>query len=153
MGRFATAAIITLALVAAAARSHADDLAAAAPPPGAAQPEGVMGAMPRPPGQDGMGWAGRPDMSPDRRAAMWRMHRMEQSWGLFFDQRDKNLSDGDVQVLAKAILLLHGNHDWKVVDVADAADGEATFAYATAEGSVIARFEIDRHNGRITRIG
>jgi hypothetical protein len=96
-----------------------------------------------------MSWAGRPDM----RGAMWRIHQMEQTWGLFFNQRDKNLSDGDVQVLAAAILLVHGNHDWKVIDVADAADGQATFAYATADGSLIARFEIDRHSGRIMRIG
>ena len=112
-----------------------------------------MGAMPRPPGSIGMGWGARQDMRPDMRGAMWRMHQMEQTWGLFFNQRDKNLSNNDVQVLAEAILLVHGNHNWKVIDVADAADGEATFAYATADGSVIARFEIDRHSGRIVRIG
>jgi hypothetical protein len=100
-----------------------------------------------------MGWGGRADMPPNGRGAMWRMHQMERSWGLFFDQRDKNLSDSDVQVLATAILLAHGNHAWKVTDVADAADGQVTFAYATADGSVIARFEIDRHSGRISRIG
>jgi hypothetical protein len=181
MGRFATAAIISLALAGAAVESHADDLAGAAPAhgpavpveqlladaatppppaplaaqtPDAPPPGGPMGppqpgAMPRPPGPDAMGWGGRPDMH----GAMWRMHEMERTWGLFFNQRDKNLSDSDVQVLAQAILLVHGNHDWKVIDVADAADGQATFAYATADGSVIARFEIDRHSGRIMRIG
>ena len=185
MGRFATAAIITLALAGAAVESRAGDLTGAAPArgpappveqlladaapgpagaplpplaavpepgapqPGAPQPGGPMGAMPRPPGPDGLGWGGQADMRPD----MWRMHQMEQTWGLFFNQRDKNLANGDVQVLAEAILLVHGNHTWKVVDVADAADGQATFAYATADGSVIARFEIDRHSGRIMRIG
>jgi hypothetical protein len=179
MGRFATAAIITLALAGAAVESHAGDLtvagpdkgaasgpavpveqllADAAPAPGAAPaatpmadapppaPDGRMGAMPPPPA---MGWGGRDEM----RGAMWRMHEMERTWGLFFNQRDKNLSNSDVQVLAEAILLVHGNHDWKVTDVADAADGQATFAYATADGSVIARFSIDRHTGRIMRIG
>ncbi|WP_419757419.1 hypothetical protein [Acidisoma sp.] len=184
MGRFATAAIIALALAGAAVESHADDLTGAAPargpappskqfladaPPGNAgapmpavvapepgapqpggpQPVGPMGAMPRPPGPDGMGWGGRPDMHPD----MWRMHQMAETWGLFFNQRDKNLSNSDIQVLAQAILLMHGNHAWKVIDVADAADGQATFAYSTSDGSVIARFEIDRHSGRIMRIG
>jgi hypothetical protein len=185
MGRFATAAIIALALAGAGVESHADDLsgkapvrgparpleqlladaapapappaapAADAPPllPGAPPPGGPMGAMPRPPGPIGMGWGGRQDMRPDMLGAMWRMHQMEQTWGLFFNQRDKNLSNNDVQVLAEAILLVHGNHNWKVIDVADAADGEATFAFATADGSVIARFEIDRHSGRIVRIG
>jgi hypothetical protein len=174
MGRFATAAIIALALTGAAIESHADDLAAPAPAKGSAipveqlladaapapapaampapdapPPDAAMPGAPRPRGPDAMSWAGRPDM----RGAMWRIHQMEQTWGLFFNQRDKNLSDGDVQVLAAAILLVHGNHDWKVIDVADAADGQATFAYATADGSVIARFEIDRHSGRIMRIG
>jgi hypothetical protein len=183
MGRFATAAIIALALAGAAAESHAGDLPgigpdsgpasgptvpfeqlfadstpapAAAPTPDAPPPAGPMGAMPPPPPAP-MGWAGRPDMhpgmGPDMRDAMWRMHQMERTWGLFFNQRDKNLSNGDVQVLAQAILLVHGNHDWKVIDVADAADGQVTFAYGTADGSVIARFSIDRHSGRITRIG
>jgi hypothetical protein len=58
-----------------------------------------------------------------------------------------------VQTLAQAVLLIHGNHSWKVADVADAADGTVTFAYATADGSVIARFSVDRHTGRMTRIG
>jgi hypothetical protein len=92
-------------------------------------------------------------MRPAMQGGMWRMHQMERTWGLFFDQRDKNLDNSDVQVLAEAILLVHGNHAWKVIDVADAADGEATFAYATADGSVIARFSIDRHTGRLIRIG
>jgi hypothetical protein len=164
MGRLATAAIIALALAGAAVEGHADDLAnptatatpvpdAPPTPPGTPLPVAPMGAMPHPPGPDAMGWAGRPDIRPEMRGAMWRMHQMEQSWGLFFNQPDKNLSDSDVQVLAEAILLLHGNHDWKVIDVADAADGQATFAYATADGSVIARFEIDRHSGRMMRIG
>ena len=78
---------------------------------------------------------------------------MERTWGLFFRQRDKNLSNADVQVLAQAILLMHGNHSWKVSGVGDATDGQATFAYATADGTVIARFEIDRHSGRVVRIG
>jgi hypothetical protein len=180
MGRFATTAIIALALAGAAVESHADDLAAPLPakrggmpveqlladvapapaptatfvPDAPAPPPGALrGAIPRPPGPEAVGWPRGPDMHPDMQGAMWRMHRMERTWGLFFNQRDKNLTDSDVQVLAEAILLVHGNHNWKVIDVADAADGQATFAYATADSAVIARFEIDRHSGRITRIG
>lgn len=183
MGRLATAAIITLALAGAAVESHAGDLPGAgpdkvpaftasadavpaeqlladmtAPPPPAPSeapaadapppPGAPMGIMP-PPGPGPMGWAGRPGMP----GPMERLHRMEQTWGLFFNQRDKNLSNADVQTLAQAVLLIHGNHSWKVADVADAADGSATFAYTTADGSVVAKFSIDRHSGRITRIG
>ena len=186
MGRFATTAIIALALAGAAVESHADDLVgplpakgagvpveqfladvgpapapvatlapdvqpAPPPPPPPPPPGGPRGAMPRPSDTEALRWAPRPDMRPDMQDVMWRMHQMERTWGLFFNQRDKNLSDSDVQVLAEAILLAHGNHGWKVIDVADAADGQATFAYATADGSVIARFEIDRHSGRMMR--
>jgi len=174
MGRFATAVIIALALAGAAVESHADDLVGAAPAKGPLVPVETLladaapgpaaapapdappaqpGVPPPPPGPGGAAWSGPGDMRPHMRGAMWRMHQMEKTWGLFFNQQDKNLSDSDVQVLAEAILLVHGNHAWKVVDVADAADGQATFAYATADGSVIARFEIDRHSGRIMRIG
>jgi hypothetical protein len=167
MGRFVTTAIITLALAGAAVESHAEDVTPAptpapaaastplAPSPeaGAPPPGRRMGMMPRPPGPDAIGWAAQPDMRPGMQGAMWRMHQMEKTWGLFFNQRDKNLSDGDVQVLAEAILLVHGNHDWKVINVADATDGQATFAYATKDGSVVARFEVDRHSGRMMRIG
>jgi hypothetical protein len=175
MGRFATAAIITLALAGAAVESRAGDLTgagsdkvaagtpgvpveqlladAAAAPAAAPAVAPMPDAPPPPPPAGPMGWGPRDDMRPEMRGAMWRMHQMERTWGLFFNHRDKNLSNSDVQVLAEAILLVHGNHDWKVADVADAADGQATFAYATADGSVIARFSIDRHTGRITRIG
>jgi hypothetical protein len=169
MGRFATAAIITLALAGAAVESHAGDLPGAGPDNAAANGSAVpverlladVSAPPSPapdvatapdaqPMGGPMGWGGHPRMRPE---AMWRMHHMMRTWGLFFNQPDKNLSDSDVQTLAQAVLLIHGNHSWKVIDVADAADGQATFAYATADGSVIARFSIDRHSGRITRIG
>ncbi len=146
MGRFATAAIIALAFAGATVESHAGGLPGAAAPAAPADP---MVAIP--PGQ--AGWPARPDIRPGGPGSAWRLHRLIQTWGLFFNQRDKNLSNSDVQVLAEAILLIHGNHDWKVTDVADAADGQATFAYATADGSVIARFSIDRHSGRIIRIG
>ncbi len=177
MGRIVTAAIITVAFAGAAVESFAGDLPAAdraastqqlsvpaeqlladampAPSPvPAAMPDqpslppsagGPMGAIP--PGR--MAWGPHPGMH-----GMWRrLHHMQQTWGLFFNQKDKNLSDADVQTLAQAVLLIHGNHTWKVANVADAADGSVTFAYTTADGSVIARFSVDRHSGRMTRIG
>jgi hypothetical protein len=134
---------------------------APAPPgtPDADQPPAQPSAQPPggfPPGGPGdrmhpgpMGWEMRPGMH-----GPWeRMRHMAQTWGLFFTQKDKNLSDSDVQTLATAILLMHGNHSWKVADVADAADGSVTFAYTTSDGSVVARFSMDRHTGRLTRIG
>lgn len=121
------------------------------PPPPGGLPQGGF-----PPGGPGdhmhpgpMAWGPHPGMH-----GPWdHMRDMARTWGLFFNQKDKNLSDSDVQTLAAAVLLIHGNHSWKVTDVADAADGTVTFAYATADGSVIARFSIDRHTGRLTRIG
>jgi hypothetical protein len=40
-----------------------------------------------------------------------------------------------------------------VVDVAADGDQGIGFAFATPEGSVIARFKMDPHTGRITRTG
>ncbi|MCB8880347.1 hypothetical protein ACELLULO517_08890 [Acidisoma cellulosilytica] len=118
------------------------------PPPPGGFPPGGPGDRMRPPGPM-MGWGPHPGMH-----GPWdRMRHMAQTWGLFFNQKDKNLSDSDVQTLAAAVLLIHGNHSWKVANVADAADGSVTFAYTTTDGAVIARFSMDRHTGRLTRIG
>ncbi len=176
MGRIATAAIITLALAGATVQSFAGSLPfddKKAPAPQASVPSEALFAdvsAPSPPA---------PSMAPDadqlpppppggflpgapggqmRPGPMgWgpgdHMREMAQTWGLLFDQKDKNLSDSDVQALATAILLIHGNHTWKVADVADAVDGSVTFAFVTADGSVVARFAMDRHSGRLTRIG
>ncbi|HTH99874.1 MAG TPA: hypothetical protein VL752_02915 [Acidisoma sp.] len=182
MGRITTAAIITVALAGATVQSFAGDLPKgassadqpknavpvaqlfadmAAPPPPAASagpdadvpPPGPMGHMPPPGmgphGMDGMGMPPHPGMH----GMMGRMRHMEMTWGLFFNQNDKKLSASDVQTLAQAILLIHGNHDWKVADVTSAADGSISFAYTTGDGSVIARFSVDPHSGRMTRIG
>jgi hypothetical protein len=126
-------------------------------PPGAPGGDGQMPPPPPPMGfgapDHGPGMEGPGMMPPPPRFMMERMRHMEATWGLFFNQGDKNLSNGDVQVLAQAILVAHGNHDWKVVNVGDSPDGRAIFAYATADGSVIARFAVDRHSGHLQRIG
>jgi len=40
-----------------------------------------------------------------------------------------------------------------VTEVAAAPDGKVSFAFATADGSAIARFTMDSKTGRVTRIG
>jgi hypothetical protein len=188
MGRFATIAIIALALGGATVEGYAAEVIPGAPhaapqtapqlqtaqqpadggspadqlladndAPGgpAAASAGPMQPPPPPPGMPPMGYGQRgfgpgPGMPPP---FMERMRHMAATWGLFYNQRDKNLSNADVQILAEAILLVHGNHDWKVVNVADGENGRATFSYATADGSVIARFAVDRETGRLSRIG
>jgi hypothetical protein len=73
-------------------------------------------------------------------------------WGLFYPQSDKKLSASDVQTIAQAILLRHGNHTWKVTNVAQNQDNTVSFAFATQSGDVIARFAMNTQTGRIRRI-
>jgi hypothetical protein len=82
----------------------------------------------------------------------WRMARLRM-WGLFYPVDDKHLSADDVQKIAEAMLLRHGNHSWKVINVAANSDNTVSFAYATADGSVIAHFSMDTKTGRLQRIG
>ncbi len=89
-----------------------------------------------------------------RREAMWRRRRMaRRNFALIYTQRDRNLTPDDVQKIAQGFLLWHGNHDWKVVDVAPQSDGAIGFSLATQSGSVIAKFSMDPHTGRVTRLG
>ncbi len=75
------------------------------------------------------------------------------NWGLFYPQADKKLSAADVQTIAEAILLRHGNHTWKVANVAQNQDDTVSFAFATQSGEIIARFAMDTHTGRLRRLG
>jgi hypothetical protein len=75
------------------------------------------------------------------------------TFALVYPQEDRKLTPPDVQKIAEAFLLWRGNHTWKVVEVAPTADGAVGFALATQEGSVIARFTMDPHSGRVTRTG
>lgn len=111
-----------------------------APPPSGPQADG--------PGREHPGWMA------------WRHHMREGrgpvapgTFALVYRQEDRNLTPPDVQKIAEALLLWRGNHTWKVVNVAAAPDGAIGFALATAEGSVIARFTMDPHSGRVTRVG
>ena len=85
----------------------------------------------------------------------WREHRGPIAPGTFalvFRQEDRNLSPPDVQKIAEAFLLWRGNHTWKVTEVAAGANGAIQFSLATQEGSVIAKFTMDPHTGRVTRV-
>jgi hypothetical protein len=75
------------------------------------------------------------------------------TFALVYRQEDRKLTPPDVQKIAEAFLLWNGNHSWKVVEVAPTTDGAIGFALATQEGSVIARFTMDPHSGRVTRTG
>ncbi len=75
------------------------------------------------------------------------------NFALVYPQADRKLTPPDVQKIAEAFLLWHGNHTWKVVEVAPAADSTIGFALATPEGSVVARFTMDARTARVTRAG
>lgn len=121
-------------------------IAEAQPAPPAPPPSGAQGPA-------HMGWMG------------WMHHAHEwqrrEGWGpispltfaLVYPQADRKLTPPDVQKIAEAFLLWRGNHSWKVVNVAPAADGAIGFSLATQEGSVIASFTMDPHTGRLTRTG
>jgi hypothetical protein len=135
-------------------------LAGAVVAPALAQP-----APPPPAGGPGPAEAGPEVGHPPRglmgRGPMWEHWRAMQrerpfapgTFSLFDRRADKHLSAADVQQIAQALLLWNGNHEWKVVDVQEAPNHEVSFAYATVGGSVIARFQMNRDTGRITRVG
>lgn len=82
----------------------------------------------------------------------WRVTNAH-NWGLFYPQADKKLSVADVQTLAQAMLLRHGNHTWKVTNVVQDQDDTVSFAFATPSGEIVARFAMDTHTGRLRRLG
>lgn len=122
-----------------------------APPAGPA-PDGPALSAPQPP--PGGGW-----MQWHRRPGEWRQGMMRRRWhlartfALFFRPADRQLTPPDVQKIAEAFLLWNGNHTWKVIDVAPASDGQVSFAYASPDNTVIARFSMDTKTGRLTRTG
>ena len=101
-----------------------------------------------PPRQHSMGWM-HPGHDWQQRGGM--MQRLR-TFALVYPQKDRKLSPPDVQKIAEAFLLWHGNHDWKVVNVAPTTDGPIGFTLATQDGSVIARFTMDPHTAKVERI-
>jgi hypothetical protein len=106
-----------------------------------------------PPPAAGTMWRG--DRGPDawRRMAMRRRRFELGTFALFARSADRQLTTSDVQTIAQALLLWHGNHNWKVIDVAPAGADQIDFDYAAPDNTVIARFSINIHTGRFTRIG
>jgi hypothetical protein len=74
-------------------------------------------------------------------------------FALLYRHPDLQLSPADVQKIAEAFLLWHGNHSWKITDVAATPEGPIGFSVTTAEGSLVAKFTMDPHTGRINRVG
>jgi len=116
-----------------------------APPPVAVDPPPPGG--PAGPG----GWR----MGPHPGGPGWQRHAMQRmrTFALLYHVDDRQLTGPEVQKIAEAFLLWNGNRTWKVTEVAAAPDGKVAFAFATADGSVIARFTMDSKTGRVTRIG
>jgi hypothetical protein len=74
-------------------------------------------------------------------------------FALIYRQPDRQLAPADVQKIAEGFLLWNGNHSWKVANVAPTPDGPIGFSLTTPEGSVIAKFTMDPHTGKIARVG
>jgi hypothetical protein len=74
-------------------------------------------------------------------------------FALIYRQADRQLTPADVQKIAEAFVLWNGNHTWKVGNVAATPDGPIGFSLTTPEGSLIAKFTMDPHTGKIARIG
>jgi len=113
----------------------------------------IAAAQPAPPPDP----AGEP---PPHRSMMGWMHHgfghpphEPATFGLIYPAADRALSPADVQKIAEGFLLWRGNHTWKVTDVAPAADGAIGFSLSTPEGSVVAKFTMDPHTGRVHRVG
>jgi hypothetical protein len=71
--------------------------------------------------------------------------------GLVYTAPDRKLTAGDVQKIAEAFLLWHGNHGWRVTSLTDDAD-RVSFAIATEQNAVVATFSMNRHTGALTRL-
>ncbi len=145
-------AVVTAAALAGAAGGGAF-LAQAqqAPPPGgpAGPPPAPMAAPPAPPAPQAR-WMHRRD----GRMEAWRRRPFAfGTFALFHHPADRQLTTSDVQTIAQALLAWNGNHTWKVTDVAAGPDGQIGFTYAAPDNTVIARFSVDPHTGRLTRTG
>jgi len=92
---------------------------------------------------------------PGQEAHGWMHHHggMMRAFALIYRQPDRQLAPTDVQKIAEAFLLWNGNHTWKVINVAATPDGPIGFSLATPEGSVVAKFTMDAHTGKIMRAG
>jgi hypothetical protein len=121
----------------------------AAPGPGFGPMGGQMGG---PMGGPGFGPRGMPMGPPG--APPWMMGVGRGPFGgLVFRREDRQLTAAEVQRIAEAFLLWQGERSWKIAEVHEAPDNAVAFTLTTAEGSVIARFTMDRRSGRVHRTG
>jgi hypothetical protein len=150
MKRFLLSSAVIVALTVAGGTAYKAAADTDQGPPGMSQPPGPPdGAPGGPPGRCGpAGWGprgggpGGPDFGPGR----------DKKFSLFAPVKNKNLSDADVKVIATALLLEHGNHDWSVSNVVTEADKSIQFSFATAHGDVVATFAVDPASGRVQRV-
>ena len=112
-------------------------------------------AQPAPPPQHELDGAPppRPGMMGWRHGMMHNRPFNPRDFALIYRQEDRQLAPADVQKIAEAFLLWNGNHTWKVTNINSAADGAIGFSLTTPEGSVVAKFTMDPHTGRIHRVG
>ncbi|MDE2516559.1 MAG: hypothetical protein KGL12_11075 [Rhodospirillales bacterium] len=116
-------------------------------------------AEPPPPPPAGAPHPGGPHWGPGMMHPHWMHHHGMRpmfepgTFALLFHPADRQLTTADVQKIAEGFLAWNGNHSWKVVDVKADGDREIGFSFAASDGTVIAKFDIDRHSGRIKRIG
>jgi hypothetical protein len=111
-----------------------------------------------PPGPCGPGWGpggmgpGGPGMKFGHHHGPDGWHHEDAAFALFPRVQNKTLTAADVKIIATAILLEHGNHDWTVANIAAQTDKSIDFSFATAHGDVIATFAVDPQTGRIKRL-
>jgi hypothetical protein len=72
---------------------------------------------------------------------------------LIYPTDDRALSGADVQKIAEAYLLWNGNRTWKVSGVTENQDNTVSFAFSAPDGTMIARFSVDRKSGHFHRLG
>ena len=151
MKRFLLTSAVVLAFATGGGSAHK---AAADTGPGAP----AAGAPDHPPGPWAGGWGHGPGLGfpgPDGGPGFDHGpggHRRGDEFSLFPGVKNKNLSVGDVKIIATAILLEHGNHQWSVADVAAQPDKSIDFSFATVHGDVIATFAVDPASGHIKRV-
>jgi hypothetical protein len=73
--------------------------------------------------------------------------------GLIFPAEDRALTPPEVQKIAEAFLLWNGNRSWKVANVAENQDNTVSFNFAAPDGTVIAKFAVDKKTGHFHRLG
>jgi hypothetical protein len=127
-------------------------LSYAQPAPGTPPPAGQMGGPPPGGPMGGHPWMHWMHHRGDMMHAAGPAHGMR-AFALIYRQKDRALTPPDVQKIAEAFLLWNGNHTWKVTDVATTSDGLIGFSLATGDGSAIAKFTMDPHTARLTRVG